>query len=98
VDLDGIMARLRANPDDHGALLDLARGHVQLGDLRSAHSAYEELVRRNAAMDDVISDLENVIEEHPEDVDLTRLLGDAHMKAGNLQKALKLYRQALKKL
>jgi tetratricopeptide (TPR) repeat protein len=78
--------------------LDLARGHVQLGDLHAAHGAYEELVRRNAAMDDVISDLENVTEDHRDNVDLIRLLGDAHMKAGNLQKALKLYRQALKKL
>jgi len=31
-------------------------------------------------------------------VELTRLLGDGYMKSGNLQKALRLYRQALKKL
>jgi hypothetical protein len=98
VDMESIMARLRVNPDDHSALLDMARGHIQLGDLHAAHNAYEELVRRNVMMDDVISDLEKVIEDNPEHVELTRLLGDAHMKSGNLQKALKLYREALKKL
>lgn len=98
VDMESIMARLRANPDDHGALLDLARGHTQLGDLNATHNTYEELVRRNVLMDDVISDLEKAIEDNPDHVNLIRLLGDAHMKSGNLQKALKLYRQALKKL
>jgi len=39
-----------------------------------------------------------VLETHPDDVDTIRLMGDAHMKSGSLQKALKLYRQALKKL
>jgi len=98
VDMDAIMARLRANPDDVQALLDLARGYRQLGDMNAARNGYNELVRRGAALDDVISDLGTIIEDQPEDVDSTRLLGDAHMKAGNLQKALKLYRQALKKL
>jgi hypothetical protein len=98
VDMESIMARLRANPDDHSALLDMARGHIQLGDLHAAHNTYEELVRRNVMMDEVIFDLEKVIEDNPDHVELTRLLGDAHMKSGNLQKALKLYRQALKKL
>jgi hypothetical protein len=98
VDMDSIMARLRVNPDDHRALLDMARGHIQLGDLHAAHYTYEELVHRNVMMDDVISDLEKVIEDNPDHMELTRLLGDAHMKSGNLQKALKLYREALKKL
>jgi hypothetical protein len=98
VDMESITARLRLNPDDHGALLDMARGHTQLGDLHAAHNTYEELVRRNVMMDDVISDLEKAVEDNPDHVELTRLLGDAHMKAGNLQKALKLYREALKKL
>ena len=98
VDMESIIARLRANPDDYGALLDMARGHTQLGDLSAAHGAYEELIRRNAVMDDVISDLEKAVGDNPDHVDLTRLLGDAHMKAGNLQRALKLYRQALKRL
>jgi len=98
VDIESIMARLRANPDDHQALLDLARGWKTMGDMKAAREGYEELVHRNISLDDVISDLENVIEDQPSDVDSIRLLGDAHMKAGNLQKALKLYRQALKRL
>jgi cytochrome c-type biogenesis protein CcmH/NrfG len=49
-------------------------------------------------LNDVISDLERIVEDHRDDVDSLRLLGDAHMKAGHLQQALKLYRQALKKL
>jgi hypothetical protein len=98
VDIEALTARLRAHPNDRGALLDLARGWVQLGDTSSARGAYDELVRADAMIDQVIFDLEGVIESHPDDVDTIRLLGDAEMKAGHLQKALKLYRQALKKL
>jgi tetratricopeptide (TPR) repeat protein len=98
VDMDAIIARLHTNPDDHQALLDLARGWRQMDDMNAARNGYDELVRRNVALNDVISDLESIIEDRPDDVDSIRLLGDAHMKAGNLQKALKLYRQALKRL
>jgi len=98
VDLDALMALLRANPDDRGVLLDLARGWVQLDDLAAARGAYDELIRAGASLDQVIFDLEAVLETHPDDVDTIRLMGDAHMKSGNLKNALKLYRQALKKL
>ena len=98
VDMEALMARLRANPDDRGTLLDLARGWVELGDLTAARGAYDELIRAGAFLDQVIFDLEAVQETYPDDVDTIRLMGDAHIKSGNLQKALKLYRQALKKL
>jgi tetratricopeptide (TPR) repeat protein len=98
VDMDALLARLRANPADHEALLGMARGWVQQGDLNAARGAYDELIRVGALLDEVIADLEKFTEDHPDDVEFIRLMGDAHMKAGNLQKALKLYRQALKKL
>ena len=98
VDMDALLARLRANPTDHEALLGMARGWVQLGDLNAARGAYDELIRVGALVDEVIADLEKLTEDHPDDVEFIRLMGDAHMKAGNLKKALKLYRQALKKL
>jgi tetratricopeptide (TPR) repeat protein len=97
-DIESIMARLRANPDDAQALLDMARAWVQVEDMSAARSGYDELIRRNMVLDDVISDLESIVEDRRDDVDSLRLLGDAHMKAGHLQQALKLYRQALKKL
>jgi tetratricopeptide (TPR) repeat protein len=98
VDIDALMERLRANPDDRSVLLDLARGWVQLDDMTAARGAYDELIRAGASLDQVIFDLEEVLETHPDDVDTIRLMGDAHMKSGNLKNALKLYRQALKKL
>jgi len=96
--MDALLARLRANPSDYDALLSMARGWVQLGDLNAARGAYDELIRVGASVNEVIDDLERFTEDHPDDVEYIRLMGDAHMKAGNLQKALKLYRQALKKL
>jgi cytochrome c-type biogenesis protein CcmH/NrfG len=98
VDMEALMARVRANPDDHQALRDMARGWVQLGDFKAARGAYEELIHHSALLDDVIYDLGIFVEDHPDEVEFIRLMGDAHMKSGNLQKALKLYRQALKKL
>ena len=98
VDMDALLARLRANPTDREALLGMARGWVQLGDLNAARGAYDELIRVGALVVEVIADLEKLTEDHPDDVEFIRLMGDAHMKAGNLHKALKLYRQALKKL
>jgi tetratricopeptide (TPR) repeat protein len=98
VDMEALIARVRVNPDDHQALRDMARGWVQLGDFNAARGAYEELVHHGALLDDVIYDLGIFVEDHPDEVEFIRLMGDANMKAGNLQKALKLYRQALKKL
>ncbi len=98
VDMEALLARLRANPSDHEALLGMARGWVQQGDLNAARGAYDELVRAGTLLDQVLADLDGITEDHPDDVELIRLMGDAHMKVGNLQKALKLYRQALKKL
>ena len=98
VDMEALWARLRANPADYDALLGMARGWMQTADLSAARGAYDELVRTGALLDEVLSDLGQFAEDHPDDVEFIRLLGDAHMKAGNLQKALKLYRQALRKL
>lgn len=98
VDMEALLARLRANPADYDALLGMARGWMHLSDLNAARGAYDELIRAGALLDQVVPDLTQVTEDRPDDVDFMRLLGDAHMKAGNLQKALKLYRQALKKL
>ena len=98
VDMEALLARLRANPADYDALLHMARGWMQTADLNAARGAYDELVRAGALLDQVLSDLGQVAEDRPDDVEFIRLLGDAHMKAGNLQKALKLYRQALRKL
>lgn len=98
VDMEALLARLHANPADYDALLGMARGWMQTADLNAARGAYDELVRAGALLDQVLPDLGQVAEDRPDDVEFIRLLGDAHMKAGNLQKALKLYRQALRKL
>ncbi len=92
------MARLRANPNDRNALLDLARGWVQQDNFASASQAYDDLVKAGALLDQVIDDLENATDSHPSVPALWQLLGDAYMKTGQLQKALKIYRQALKKI
>ncbi len=97
-DMEGIMARLRANPNDHNALLDLARGWMQQDNMAGASESYEELVKAGALLDQVIDDLEMATDAHPSAAVLWQVLGDAYMKNGQLQKALKTYRHALKKI
>ncbi len=56
---------------------------------------YEALIDDNAVLDDVITDMSAVVATQPKDPRARRLLGDAHLRKGNLQDALDTYRSAL---
>lgn len=76
-----------------------ARGRAQSmlgsGDIESAADAYQKLIDEGESLPLVIADLETAVVDQPDKPVLNRLLGDAYMRNGQLQKALEAYRQAL---
>jgi tetratricopeptide (TPR) repeat protein len=87
-------AYLKEHPRDYDAWLSLARGLWQTGDRSAALTAYGRLIRAGKSLDTVTTELEEYVEQWP-DVATRRVLGDAYMKSGMLDRALALYREAL---
>jgi hypothetical protein len=87
-------ARLQANPADHEARLSLARIWWASADRARSLQLYQYLIDEEMFLGEIAADLQRDVEtyEHP---DWYRALGDAHMKLGNLARALDAYRQAL---
>ena len=75
-----------------------ARAYLEQGSSDEAVGAYEHLVTVPSLSEDVIYDLEQAVQTYPRHHALQRVLGDAYMHSGQLQKALDAYRQALTKL
>jgi hypothetical protein len=75
-----------------------AREAFAEGDVDRALTHYQQLVEKGDGLITVITDLETAVESHPHNPDIPRLLGDAYMRNGQLQKALSLYRLALDQL
>ncbi len=59
---------------------------------------YESLIDDQAVLDDVIQDVGQLVQSQPKNPRARRLLGDAHLRKGNLQEALDTYRSALDQL
>jgi tetratricopeptide (TPR) repeat protein len=59
---------------------------------------YEQLVLEPGLAQELVGELEEAVRTHPDHHALQRVLGDAYMRAGQLQKALQAYQQALSKL
>jgi hypothetical protein len=76
--------------------LQTARASIK-SDVDSALTDYEEVVRSNVALPEVVTDLKKVAEDntHKKNPTVHRVLGDALMRQGNLQEALATYRKAL---
>ncbi|MCB8922625.1 MAG: tetratricopeptide repeat protein [Ardenticatenaceae bacterium] len=75
--------------------LNAAREAASSGDVDEAMQAYQELVESGQGLSILIADLETAVQQHPKQPAMRRLLGDAYMRNGQLQKALDTYRQAL---
>jgi len=73
--------------------LESARLALSSGDLDKATKIYQDLLESGEGGSDLITDLESAVEEQPNSADLTRLLGDAYMQDGQMQKALRTYRK-----
>jgi len=78
--------------------LEAAREAVNADDYDTAVSAYQSLLDSGRGLSLVIADLETAVARAGQQALLRRLLGDAYMRNGQLQKALESYRQALELL
>ena len=71
-----------------------AREKLATGSFEDALYAYQSLVKEGGGLSMVIGDLETAVTSHRQP-SLQRVLGDAYMRNGQLQKALDTYRDAL---
>jgi len=85
-------------PKDHDARLALARALLAAGETAEALKHYDTLIKGSQHLKDVIDDLSRELEAHPENAKVRRSLGDAYNHDGQFQKALELFRSALKDL
>ncbi|MHB8627765.1 MAG: tetratricopeptide repeat protein [Aggregatilineales bacterium] len=85
-------------PIEHTQRLQQARTLVAQQQYKDSLPHYQSLIDSEVHLDDVISDMQTVIAAQPNDLRSRRLLGDAHLRKGNLQSALDAYRSALDQL
>jgi len=78
--------------------LQSARALIEANQHLDSLHHLEPLVDSGHQLDDVVTELQKVVAAQPKSPRARRLLGDAHMRQGDLQKALDSYRSALKQL
>jgi hypothetical protein len=79
-------------------LLNSARTRIGSSDVDGGLRDYEQVIRANAQLDAVTSDLRKLAERYSNNPAVYRVLGDALMRQGKLQEALNTYRKALNQL
>jgi hypothetical protein len=86
----------RVLPGD--ASLEGARARQKSGDLEGSLREYEAIVHAQQNLDEAVTDLANLAKTNRANPVVHRVLGDAYMRQGQLQKALDTYREALNNL
>jgi tetratricopeptide (TPR) repeat protein len=66
--------------------------------VQEALSGYEQVIRANSNLDEVIDDLTKLVDKVKTSAAAYRVLGDGLMRKGRLQDALDTYRKALNQL
>ncbi len=90
-DLDLGMSAVELDQDR----LQTAREALHGGQVEAALESYASLVETGEGLNTLIADLEAASSQHADRPLVRRMLGDAYMRNGQLQKALETYRQAL---
>jgi hypothetical protein len=80
------------------AALTHARQLVEQKQLAQALEKYQALIDNSQLLEETRGDLRNLVAQQPKEPKLYRLLGDAHMRLGDLQSALDTYLSALDQL
>ena len=80
--------------DKDGPTLQNAREMMAHGSMESGINDYLKLIKRGKFLEEVIYDLKEATYAHPVDVIIWQTLGDAHMRANQLQEALDAYTKA----
>jgi len=87
-----------AVPPELTTLLSKAREVASQGQITNALEHYQTLIDNSHALEETRGDLRVLAENHPQEPKVHRLLGDAHMRLGDLQSALDTYLNALNQL
>ena len=82
----------------NAGILQAARQAVDEGDFATATNNYTELVEAGEDLPMLVTDLQFAISRHRRQPLLHRVLGDAYVQQGELQKALDVYRDVLNQL
>jgi hypothetical protein len=96
--IDRYLALLEADPENHGLRLALARLGWSTGDADLTVHQYRQIIRRGVLLEDVASDLRDMLNEtddHEMQRRLHRLLGDAYTKQGRLSEAMDQYNMTI---
>jgi hypothetical protein len=80
--------------DKDGPALQNARHEMAHGSMEVAINGYVKLIKRSKFLEEVIYDLKEATYSHPVDAIIWQTLGDAHMRANQLQDALDAYSRA----
>jgi hypothetical protein len=86
-----------AGPEHHGRLKQ-ARDLVAQNQALASLEHYQALIDASQLLEEARGDLRDLVEKNPAEPKLRRLLGDTHMRLGDLQAALDTYRSALDQL
>ncbi len=78
--------------------LTRARGLVANDQYAASLEDYQTLIDTSQLLEETRGDLRQLVDKNPQDPKLRRLLGDTHMRLGDLQAALDTYRSALDQL
>lgn len=73
--------------------LERARTAQSMGDLDQATEIYYEMVESGTGGAKLLEELERAVNQQPNSPELVKLLGDAYMQNGQMQKALSTYRK-----
>ncbi|HEX3049609.1 MAG TPA: hypothetical protein VHP83_03060 [Aggregatilineaceae bacterium] len=95
---DKYRERLEANQNDYATRLALARALHANREVGTDLDHYEVLIEASQLLQDVSTDLKNLMQEQENNPRVRRLLGDTYMRQGMLQDALDAYRSALEQL
>lgn len=75
-------------------LLESARQESMSGNVDTALAEYQQLIQDEHLVYEVVFDLRQLLNEHPDNFELWQTLGDAYLHNGQLQEALEAYSRA----
>jgi competence protein ComEA len=92
--LESVPEEMPAPEDSDLLTLDNAREVLDAGDIGQAVGHYNQLIKDEQFIDEVVEDLQKAIDRHPMEIELYQALGDALMRKNQLQDALDVYTKA----
>jgi len=75
-------------------ILGSARAELSRSNIPGALETYEKLIKKGRFLEEVIYDLREALYRYPVEVSIWQTLGDAYMRANQLQDALDAYTKA----